>query len=153
VIEFFVPGLPAPAGSKRAYVNKTTLRVNVVDDSGKRGRRWRKAVALAAGVECGLPEPLAGPLVLTLEFRLPRPRSHYGTGRNHARLKPDAPEWPTVKPDALKLARSVEDSLTGVVYRDDAQVVVGTQAKRYTLFGEAPGVLVRVAPAGEGAAP
>lgn len=153
MIEFFVPGHPAPAGSKKAIPHRATGKTIVMDMSGKRGRAWRRTVSNTARVECGLAEPLDGPVWMTLEFRMPRPRSHFGTGRNHDKLKAAAPALPIYPPDALKLARSVEDALTGIVYVDDSQVTTGAQSKRYAEPGEAPGVLVRVAPAGEGVAP
>jgi Holliday junction resolvase RusA-like endonuclease len=64
-------------------------------------------------------------------FVLARPRSHYGTGRNADRLRATAPAWPCSRPDATKLLRAVEDALTGVVWRDDGQVVVQTARKVY----------------------
>ena len=36
-----------------------------------------------------------------------------------------------MRPDATKLVRAVEDALTGLVWRDDAQVVIQTVRKRY----------------------
>jgi Holliday junction resolvase RusA-like endonuclease len=39
--------------------------------------------------------------------------------------------YPTTKPDSLKLARGAEDSLTGIIYRDDAQVIDLNVKKRY----------------------
>ena len=39
--------------------------------------------------------------------------------------------YPTVKPDSSKLLRAVEDSLTGTVWHDDAQVVSTQVEKRY----------------------
>jgi Holliday junction resolvase RusA-like endonuclease len=153
VIEFFVPGRAVPGGSKKAIPHRSTGKTIVLDMGGKRGKVWRQTVSAAARAECGLPAPLDGPLWMTLEFRVPRPRSHYGTGRNHDKLKPSAPAMPIHPPDALKLARSVEDALKGIVYVDDARIVDGGQSKRYAEPGKPPGVTVRVAPAGEGAAP
>ena len=75
--------------------------------------------------------PLEGPVSLALNFVLLRPASVSRTKR----------PYPTVKPDASKLLRAVEDALTGVVYRDDSQIVDLTVTKR---FGLAPGVEVRV---------
>jgi Holliday junction resolvase RusA-like endonuclease len=60
-------------------------------------------------------------------------------------LKPNAPKYPTTRPDALKLARAAEDALTGIIWTDDAVTVDLTIKKRY---GELPGVniTVRVCP-------
>lgn len=46
-------------------------------------------------------------------------------------MKPLAPIAPIVRPDLLKLARAVEDALSGVLWKDDSQVVVEVLRKRY----------------------
>jgi len=38
---------------------------------------------------------------------------------------------PTVKPDLTNLRKAAEDGLTGVVWKDDAQVVMGQTVKVY----------------------
>jgi Holliday junction resolvase RusA-like endonuclease len=38
---------------------------------------------------------------------------------------------PTVKPDLTKLLRAVEDALTGVVWRDDSQIIHQVVNKEY----------------------
>lgn len=140
-VQFFVPGLPAPAGSKKAFAHASTGKIIVTDTSGKRGRDWRACVADTAVIAMGGRAPIAGPLWLQVTFMMPRPRGHYGTGRNADRLRAGAPRYPVVKPDATKLLRAVEDALTGIVWRDDAQVVDQMAAKRY---GERIGVHVTV---------
>ena len=50
-------------------------------------------------------------IVLDLLFRFPRPRSHFGTGRNAGQLKPSAPFYVRTRPDLDKLARAVGDAL------------------------------------------
>ena len=74
---------------------------------------------------------LTGALSLTLRFHRARPKGHYGTGRNIGKLKASAPTYPITKPDATKLLRAVEDSLTYVVWRDDAQVRRLNVTERY----------------------
>lgn len=137
-ISFFVPGIPAPGGSKKAFVNPKTKRVVVVDDA-KRNGPWRDRVASFARDHLQGRPPLSGPLRVSLDFVVPRPKGHYGTGKNAGKVRDSAPPYPAVKPDALKLARSTEDALTGVLWIDDAQTVVLTISKRY---GETPGVEV-----------
>lgn len=70
---------------------------------------------------------LDGPLVLVVQFYVPRPKSHYGARG----LRPSAPDYPAVRPDVTKLLRAVEDACTGVVWRDDAQVVEQHAGKSY----------------------
>jgi Holliday junction resolvase RusA-like endonuclease len=138
-ISFFVPGLPAPGGSKRAFVVGDRA---VVTEDCKRSKPWRSQVAAVANDAHAGP-PLDGALSVRLEFVVARPRGHFGTGRNVDKVKPSAPAFPTVKPEVLKLARSTEDALTGTLWRDDCLTVRLVLAKRY---GDKPGCLVTVRP-------
>lgn len=140
VIEFRVVGKPQPAGSKRAVPIRTKAGVIVRDgrvltrviDANPNSAEWKQQVSSAARAAVGDAfELLTGPLGLSLEFFSPRPKSHYGTGRRAGVLKQSAPRFPTSKPDLLKLARGVEDALTGVLYRDDSQIVIERLKKQY----------------------
>jgi Holliday junction resolvase RusA-like endonuclease len=146
VIAFFVPGRPRPQGSKRAFPirNRAGVVVHhaIVDASGEEGRAWRSQVRDTAIRAWGEFRPvLEGPVSIALAFTLTRPKGHFGTGRNADRLKDQAPSHPLGPPDVLKLARAVEDSLTSVIWRDDAQVVSELLTKRY---GPTDGVHVLV---------
>jgi Holliday junction resolvase RusA-like endonuclease len=128
VVEFTVLGRPQPAGSKRAFRTKTGR--TIVTDDNKRARPWKSQVAAeAAAVADG--SLLSGPLELEVVFWFARPKGHYGTGRNADRVRPSAPAFPAVRPDATKCIRAVEDALNGVLWRDDAQVVVQHVEKRF----------------------
>jgi len=82
-----------------------------------------------------------GPVRLSAIFHMPRPKGHYRTGKHASQLRPSAPEHPATKPDLLKLTRAIEDAMTGIVWRDDAQVVVEKLEKRY---GSQPGCVIQV---------
>lgn len=127
IVAFIVYGLAKPAGSKRAFQHRSTGRI-VVTDANKNSRAWKQEVAQAAGYAMNNGELLEGPLRLSLVFMLPRPKGHYGKNG----VRPSAPRFPIVKPDLLKLARAIEDSLSGVIYRDDAQIVTESLQKIYT---------------------
>lgn len=132
VIEFAVIGQQATQGSKKVVpiFNKAgpvmvggRPLTRAVEDN-PRTAEWRQEVAHAARQVVGADAPLiGGPIALRLEFVRPRPKEHWGTGRNKDRLKPSAPKWPTGKPDLTKLTRAVEDALKGVIWCDDSQVV------------------------------
>jgi crossover junction endodeoxyribonuclease RusA len=114
----------------------------IVDSSGEEGRAWRSQVRDAAIAAYGeFRKVLEGPIAVAFEFHLLRPKGHYGTGRNSNFLRDGAPSHPCGMPDVLKLARAVEDSLTSVVWRDDAQIVSELLLKRY---GDTEGVQVQV---------
>jgi Holliday junction resolvase RusA-like endonuclease len=139
-LRIIVNGKPEPAGSKKAFAAKAggeyTGRVIVADDNDK-AKGWKQLVATAAREARGAAPPgmFIGPLEcalwVTMTFYLARPKDHYGTGRFAGELKPSAPEFPLTRPDALKLARGTEDALTGVIWKDDAQVVNLVTKKYY----------------------
>jgi Holliday junction resolvase RusA-like endonuclease len=125
--EFTVIGRAEPAGSKRAV--PMGQRWGVIDDNAK-SKVWKREVAqTAADVYAG--DLLTGPLAVEFDFYVSRPRGHFGTGRNAGAVKDSAPLYPATRPDVLKLARGVEDALTGVVWNDDAQIVDERLTKRY----------------------
>lgn len=138
-VSFFVPGVPATAGSKRGFYNQKLKRVIMVDDCG-RSKDWRGDVihfATAAHQEA----PLEGPLFLHVTFGLARPKGHFGSGRNAGRIREGAPLYPTTKPDCTKMLRALEDALTGVLWKDDAQIVEQVVHKEYN---DRPGAQVTV---------
>jgi len=128
VVEFEVPGRPATAGSKRAFTGKKSGKAFITDDC-KRGKEWRATVRAAAAQNFPFSSLLVEPLVLRVEFRLRRPKSHYGTGKNAGQLKESAPEYHVGKPGTTKLLRAIEDALTDVIWRDDTQVVARVATK------------------------
>ena len=128
MIHFEVDAIPAPGGSKKFVgLSKRTGRAVIVDMGGKKTKDWRTAVAWAAKQAHG-GQPLTGPLSVQITFHMLRPKYHW---RKNGELKPDAPTFHTVRPDALKLARSTEDAMTGIIYADDSQTVRLEISKRY----------------------
>jgi Holliday junction resolvase RusA-like endonuclease len=143
-IRFFVAGKPQPRGSKRAFPYKKhdgKLGVKVSDDNPK-GKYWMASVAYEAAARFGGNGSMfTGPIVLRLTFVMPRPKGHYGTGKNRDTLKPSAPTYHTSRPDALKLTRAVEDAMQGICFLDDAQICQESIEK---VYGEKPGVTIEI---------
>jgi len=161
----FVAGIPKPAGSKRPFlirgkggapVFKNGRPVIVVTDtSGQAGKDWRGDVRAKVS-EAYQGEPLTCRIQTRMDFVFARPKSHYRTGKNAATLRDNAPHRDDhlQDPDALKLARAVEDALTGIVWKDDNQLA-GYQEKRWADPGETCGMHIFVSWAeatGKGAA-
>lgn len=152
-IRFFVHGVPATAGSKRGMpiyrgkkgAKEFTGHVAVVDSSGQRGKEWRTDVKNAARKAYSGPL-LNGPLRLDLGFSFARPKNHYGSGRNARTLKNSAPDRHVVKPDVLKLARAVEDALTGIVWVDDSQITHEVLSKGYAVGPTGSGCVITITP-------
>jgi crossover junction endodeoxyribonuclease RusA len=89
--------------------------------------------------------PFDGAVGVIVTFFMPRPKSHYGSGRNALNLKPSAPFYPAVMPDIDKLLRAVLDGLTDAqVWHDDGQVVLVHASKRYEVEA-GPGAEIVVA--------
>lgn len=136
-VEFRVYGTPAPQGSKTAFV-RAGGRAVVVDGSSTTGRQklssWRAEVAREAA-NAAVGEPLEGPLDVGIEFLMPKPKS-----------APKSKMWCDKKPDIDKLVRSTFDAMSGVLYRDDSQVVRMAVSKRYVKDGEPGGALISIRP-------
>lgn len=127
-LKFFVPGVPAPQGSKR-HVGK-----GIMIESSKRLAPWRDDVTRIAQSSAERDAWISPDAVhVRAIFWLVRPRSV------SMRRRPR----PTVKPDLDKLVRAVFDSLTiARVIADDAAVVTLTAAKVYCGPTDMPGVSV-----------
>jgi len=138
-ISFFCPGQAAPGGSKRAFYIKALGRA-IITDAAPRNKPWRASVAASAQAVYFGP-PLDGPLAITAQFGIARPKGHFGTGRNAGKLRASAPRYPTGRPDASKLWRAAEDALTKILWRDDAQIVWQTVTKNYS---DRPGLRLEV---------
>lgn len=114
MIAFDVPGIPAPKGSWRTFGRgKSTVFVN---DNPKTAP-WTEAVKLCARL-ASKGRILNGALRVTIEFRLPRPKT---VKRQH----------PSTKPDIDKLTRATFDAMNGVAFTDDGRVVEVNARKVY----------------------
>lgn len=127
VVTFFVPGVPVPKGSARAFYNAKSGKSIVVQTNAERQKPWASLIALMAR-EAGL-RPVSCGCRLLLVFLMPRPKSHL---KKDGTVKPKAVMLEHLKkPDCDKLVRCVLDALTGVAYVDDSQVVRIDATKAY----------------------
>lgn len=143
-ISFFVPGTPAPGGSKKFVgFGRHTGKAILVDAGGERNKNWRSSVAQCGHAEMRGANLLSGALHVRFEFVVARPKGHLNA---RGELRPAAPPAPITMPDTLKLARSTEDALTGVCWHDDAQTVLLNLEKRYARPGEGTGCRITILP-------
>jgi Holliday junction resolvase RusA-like endonuclease len=153
----FVPGRPAPQGSKHARpiyrgrgdAKQFTGKVAQVDMGGDALKTWRDDLRGQLLEQHGQPATRFGDAAVAvhLEFRIARPKSHYRTGRNTHLLRDGAPPRPTGKPDIDKLSRAVLDAITSAgVWHDDAQVVQLQAAKVYIGRDHTPGCHITISP-------
>lgn len=134
-IRFTVVGTPMPQPRPRAWARKfgQQLRAGVYESGKSDG--WKAAVIAQANLHRPA-VPMEGPLALRLVFRMPRPKDHFGTGRNAGVLKASSPASHLCAPDVDNLAKAVMDAMTvGGWWRDDAQVVEMTVVKGWGVAG------------------
>ena len=90
---------------------------------------WRETVAIVVG--SAVSKPIEGPVELSLAFFFPRPKSHYGTGKNSELVKASAPVHHAQKPDIDNVIKSTLDAMNGILYEDDKQVIQLRAEKRW----------------------
>jgi crossover junction endodeoxyribonuclease RusA len=130
ILSIFVPGHPAPQGSKRHVGG------GVMIESCKKTKPWRsdiRSMLLDADSK-----PLGffdGAVHVHLEFVMPRPLS------TPKRRTPPAVK----KPDLDKLTRAVFDAIGSAgVWRDDSQVIGAIVSKRIAEIGETGGCHITI---------
>ena len=143
-LSFFVPGIPAPGGSKRFVgFGKKTHRAILIDAAGEKNKNWRSSVAQCGNAARMVSQLalLSVPLEVEFIFAMPRPKGHYTP---KGVLRASAPVHHTTRPDVLKLSRSTEDALTGVIWLDDSQTVTLHATKRFVSTDEGCGCYITV---------
>lgn len=129
IAKAFVHGEPKAQPRSRAFSRNG--KAGVYDPGTAEG--WKGAIAASLKSHAGRAIPDA--LRVDLIFYFPRPKSHFGTGRNAGKLKLTAPVWHTKKPDIDNLEKAVYDALSeksGIgLWKDDTQVVQSRPEKRF----------------------
>lgn len=128
---FFVPGSPAPQGSK-SFKGVHGGRGILVESSKALGP-WRERVALVAHQHA---RNVASGVAVSVrcDFVMPRPKS-----------TPKRSTPPAIRrPDIDKLVRAILDAVTGICFADDSQVVDLRATKRLALPEETPGVHITI---------
>jgi crossover junction endodeoxyribonuclease RusA len=137
-LQVFVPGVPAPQGSVKAFANPRTGRPIIVKANDKRQKSWRGDIREQAAAVWGGAPPLVGAVRVQLGFVMPRPTS------TPKKSTPAAVK----RPDLDKLVRAVFDALTSAgVWNDDSQVVDVHATKVLALMGGRSGCFITVQPA------
>ena len=118
-------------------------------ESSRRAKPWRQDVKADSRAQYKGPV-LAGPLFVEIIFWLPRPKSHYRTGKFAGELKPNAPTHSVSSGsgDLDKLIRCTLDGLQakcgGTVFEDDSQVVALVAEKRYVTATSTCGATIHI---------
>lgn len=117
-LSFFVEGIPVTQGSKR-IVQPKGQRARMIDVKSTKLKAWRACIGWKARI-AHKGEPVEGPVRLSLVFDMPRPKT-------------PSNQYP--RGDLDKYIRAALDAMTGVVYRDDSQVVRVLASKHYRADG------------------
>ena len=116
IIQFKFPVTPTPKGRHRTTMNKKTGVVRSYKP--EKTRKFENYIKYASRKQYK-GDFLLGPIVVEMWFYMLKPK----TSKN---------EYPIVKPDLTNLAKSVEDGLNLIAYKDDSQIVDEHLYKRYT---------------------
>ena len=136
-ISAYIPGTPRPQPRVKAYSRGGHAGVYTPDTADA----WKQEIALAMREYAGV--AIAGPIWLTMSFYIPRPKSHYGTGKNARVLKPQSPKFHTNRGDVDNFCKGAMDCLTTCkVWKDDAQVV-SLKAEKFWA-DDAPGMALMI---------
>lgn len=133
----FVPGIARTSGSHDSYQGR-------IVHAGKYTKSWMDKISWFFLEKYGRPCLLRGPVYFQPIFYLPRPKGHYGIGKNAGKLKPSAPKEHITKPDLTKLIRAAEDALTKLAWNDDAQNIRISGEKYYEDDVNTAGVLLYI---------
>ena len=123
-IQFQIPG--PPKHQQRHRSSSRGKFIHQYDPSAKDKKSF-----LLQAKQYAPKSPHNGAVYLTVWFCMKRPKSHYGTGKNQAKLKDSAPLWHTNTPDVDNCIKFVMDSLNKVFWKDDSQVSSIIAQKRY----------------------
>ena len=100
------------------------------DPSSKDKDRFKKECA-----EFEPKHPLDGAISVSMVFSMPRPKSHYRTGRYSHLLKSTAPSLPVSRPDLDNICKFYLDAMTGAFWSDDASICTIEASKSYSKQG------------------
>lgn len=136
--------LGIPKGQPRVKAFKRGAHAGVYDPgTADEWKLYVRAGFIKAFAEINEPvvPPFSGPVAVTLNFYLPRPKAHF---RANGDLKPTAPIYHTGRPDLDNLVKAVLDALTNAgAWADDGIVALVSAGKGY---GVQPGCEVKIEP-------
>ncbi len=126
-IEFTVPGPSIPERKRSYRAGKFTCRVDTPD-----AKDYKNHVKACAAIAMAGRAPIEGPVSLEVTVSRLRPKS-----------LPKRVTLPTTRPDIENNVKLISDGLTGIVFRDDAQIVRLIASKQFGVIAE---VMVTVSP-------
>ena len=119
-----------PLAQQRHKARRAGNKIFMYDPSSKDKDKFKKQCIGFAPIH-----PLEGAISVSMAFSMPRPKSHYRTGRYSHLLKEDAPTLHISKPDIDNLVKFYLDAMTGSFWKDDACVCTIEASKIYSKEG------------------
>ena len=123
MIEFILKGKP-----KALKRHRSTRSGRMYDPSSKdKKQMWLQIAKYKPR------KPLAGDIMLKVVFCMPRPKSHYRTGKYKNILKENVPERHSIVPDLDNLLKMLMDTIQGKdrMIVDDSQICMLQAEKIY----------------------
>ena len=129
MISEYAKGFPKAQPRVKAYSRGG--KAGVYTPESKALREWRNAVEKVMSRHKD--KKLDGAFSVHLEFYMPRPKSHFRTGKFSHLIKDDAPIDHLTKPDLDNMIKLVLDVMTKSGYwKDDSQVIELSSSKNFS---------------------
>jgi len=128
MINEYILGVPKPTARPRA--SSRHGKAFIYNPDSKAMKEWK--LQIDASMSRHANKGLEGAMKVTLEFYLPRPKSHFRAGKYSHLLKADAPDAESIRADVDNLAKAVLDRMTASGYiNDDRQITELTVTKEW----------------------
>lgn len=134
--EFDLNYIPAPKGRPR-------MTKRGIAFTPSKTRRAEQDLAVLVSNELKGKEPIDVAIRVEMDVFMPRPKSHYGTGRNAGKIKDSSPQFPITKPDIDNIEKLFLDAAEGLLWTNDSRIVHKNTRLCYA-DGRAPGYVVVV---------
>ena len=131
-MKIIIPGSPIAKKRHRTFIKKKNDGKSFVGAYNSQRSEESKFISFLMTQMPNNFMPTEDPVYIQFWFGVPRPKSHYGTGKNAGIIKQSAPKYPAKKPDFDNYEKFIADCFNCVVYRDDSQIVSWRGDKRYT---------------------
>lgn len=142
-IAFWCPGNPVGKGDHTPFQRKDGS-LGVRDREAAKGGKYRDRLTLYAETAMKGRGPYQLGVRVTLVVLVLRAKDHFYTGKRAGELKPNAPLVPYMRgTDLDKVHRRIGDSLQGICWVNDRQIVKWTSVRRY---GTKEGLMLTVEP-------
>ena len=119
-----------PMSQQRHKARRAGKKIFMYDPSSKDKAKFREHCSDQAPKY-----PLEGPISVSMTFSMPRPKSHFRSGRYSHLLKDNVPSLHVSKPDIDNMVKFYLDAMTGTFWEDDASVCTIEASKIYSEDG------------------